>query len=110
MGLLDGVLGGVVGAGATALVKEYIDNHGGIGGVVAQLESTGLGEQVKSWVGTGQNLPVSASQIQQALGNGKLTELASKFGVPADQVSNFLAQHLPKAIDDATPAGRLPTA
>jgi uncharacterized protein YidB (DUF937 family) len=110
MGLLDGVLGGVVGAGATALIKQYIDSHGGIGGVVAQLESTGLGEQVKSWVGTGQNSPVSASQIQQALGGGKLAELATKFGIPADQVSGFLAQHLPTAIDEATPNGRLPPA
>jgi uncharacterized protein YidB (DUF937 family) len=108
MGLLDGILGGVVGGAATALVKEYIDKHGGIRGVVAQLESTGLGDQVKSWVGTGQNLPVSGPQIQQALSGGTLAELAAKFGIPAEQVSGFLAQHLPKAIDEATPSGRLP--
>lgn len=108
MGLLDGVLGGLVGAGAATLVKEYIDNHGGVRGLAAQLEASGLGEQVKSWIGTGENLPVSASQIQQVLGGGKLGELAAKFGVSADQVSNLLAQHLPKAVDDATPGGRLP--
>lgn len=110
MGLLDGVLGGVVGAGATALIKQYIDNHGGIGGVAAQLEASGLGEQVKSWIGTGQNLPVSPAQIQQALGGGKLADLAAKFGMSGDQVSGFLAQHLPTAIDEATPTGRLPSA
>lgn len=110
MGLLDGVLGGVVGAGATALIKEYIDNHGGIAGVISQLEASGLGEQAKSWVGTGPNLPISASQIQQALGGGKIADLGAKFGISPDQVSNFLAQHLPKAVDEATPGGRIPSA
>ena len=108
MGLLDGVLGGVAGGVAASLVKGYIDSHGGIQGVVSQLQASGLGEQVKSWVGTGSNLPVSASQIQQALGSGKVSELAAKFGLPADKISDFLAQHLPTAIDEATPGGRLP--
>lgn len=110
MSLLDGILGGVVGAGASALVKKYIDDHGGIGGVVAQFEASGLGQQAKSWVGTGENLPVSASQIQQALGSGKVAALASQFGLPADQISDFLAQHLPAAVDAATPSGQLPSA
>lgn len=108
MGLLDGVLGGVVGATAATLVKGYIDSHGGVQGVVSQLQASGLGEQVKSWVGTGANLPVSAAQIQQALGSGKVSELAAKFGLPADKISDFLSQHLPGAIDEATPGGQLP--
>ena len=108
MGLLDGVLGGVAGAGVATLVKGYIDNHGGIQGVVSQLQTSGLGEQVKSWVGTGPNLAVSGTQIQEALGSGKVAELAAKFGLPADKISDFLAQHLPAAIDEATPGGRLP--
>ena len=77
MGLLDGVMGGLVGAGATALIKGYIDKNGGIGGVVSQLSASGLGEQAKSWVGTGANLPVSPEQIQQAIGNGGLAELGA---------------------------------
>lgn len=110
MGLLDGVLGGVAGAAVATLVKGYIDNHGGIQGVVSQLQASGLGEQVKSWVGTGPNLPVSGEQIREALGSGKLNDLAAKFGLPADQISEFLAQHLPTAIDQATPGGNLPPA
>ena len=110
MGLLDGILGGVAGAGVATLVKGYIDDHGGIQGVVSQLQASGLGDQVKSWVGTGQNLPVSGTQIQQALGSNKVTELAAKFGLPADKISDCLAQHLPTAIDEATPGGHLPSA
>lgn len=107
MGLLDGIMGGMVGAGATALIKGYIEKNGGVGAVVSQLSSGGLGEQAKSWVSTGPNLPVSAAQIQQVLGSGGLGELAAKFGIPADTISEVLAQHLPKAIDDATPSGKL---
>ena len=107
MGLLDGVMGGLVGAGATALITGYIEKNGGIGAVVSQLTSGGLGEQAKSWVGTGPNLPVSPAQIQQTLGSGGLADLAAKFGVPADKISELLAEHLPQAIDKATPSGKL---
>lgn len=110
MGLLDGVLGGVAGAGIATLVKGYLDSHGGGQGVVARLQESGLGEQVKSWIETGPNLPVSAAQIQGSLGSSKVNELAVKFGIPADKISDFLAQHLPAAIDEATPSGRLPSA
>jgi uncharacterized protein YidB (DUF937 family) len=63
MGFLDGILGGVVGAEALSLVKGYLEKHGGIQGVVAELEKTAIGQQVKSWVSTGPNLPISAEQI-----------------------------------------------
>jgi len=108
MGLLDGILGGVIGAEALSLVKGYIDKHGGIEGVVAEFEKTGLGQQAKSWVSTGPNLPVSSEQIQQALGSEKVKELAAKFGIPVDKVADLLAQYLPTAIDKATPEGKLP--
>jgi hypothetical protein len=49
MGFLDGILGGVVGAEALSLVKDYIEKHGGIAGVVSEFEKNGFGQQVKSW-------------------------------------------------------------
>ena len=81
MGLLDGILGGVIGAEMTQVVSGLIEKHGGVQGVISQLESQGLGETARSWVGNGSNLPISAEQLQQAFGsNGTLQELASKFG------------------------------
>lgn len=108
MGILDGVLGGVIGAEALSLVKGYIEKNGGIEGVVAQFEQTGFGQQVKSWVGAGQNLPITTEQIQQALGSDRMKELAAKFGLPIDKAAQLLAQNLPTAVDKATPEGRLP--
>ena len=108
MGLLDGILGGVIGAEALSLVKGYIDKHGGIEGVVAEFEKTGLGQQAKSWISTGPNLPITGAQIQQVLGSEKVKDLAAKFGIPVDKVADLLATHLPTAIDKATPEGKLP--
>ncbi len=108
MGLLDGILGGIIGAEGLSLVKDYLEKHGGVQGVVAEFEKTGFGQQAKSWVSTGPNLPINADQIQQALGSEKVKEMAAKFGIPIDKVSDLLAKHLPTAIDKATPHGKLP--
>jgi uncharacterized protein YidB (DUF937 family) len=108
MGLLDGILGGVIGAEALSLVKGYIDKRGGLEGVVAEFEKSGFGQQVKSWVGTGPNLPISSEQIKQALGSEKVKELAASTGLPLDKVADFLAEYLPTAVDKATPDGKLP--
>ncbi len=109
MGLLDGILGGVIGAEALSLVKGYVDKHGGIDGVVAEFEKTGYGQQVKSWVGDGSNLPITADDVKKVLGSEKIKELAASTGLPVDKVAEYLAQHLPTAIDTATPGGTPPT-
>ena len=108
MGLLDSILGGVIGAEALSLVKGYVEKHGGIDGVIAELEKTGYGAQVKSWVGDGSNLPISAEDIKKALGSEKLKELAASTGIPVDKAAQYLAEHLPTAIDKATPGGVVP--
>jgi uncharacterized protein YidB (DUF937 family) len=109
MGFLDGILGGVIGAEALSLVKAYIEkHHGGIEGVVADFEKTGFGQQAKSWVSTGPNLPITAEQIKQVLGSEKVKELATKTGIPVDKIADQLARYLPTAIDKATPDGKLP--
>jgi len=115
MGLFDG-LGSVltdvlqgkdVNLGAVA--TQMFENAGGLDGVLSQLHSAGLSEQVASWVGTGENLPVSAEQIQQALSSTQLQNLAKTFGVDLSEVPTLLAQYLPKAVDAATPNGMLPS-
>lgn len=108
MGFWNGILGGVVGAEALSLVKGYVEKHGGLEGVIAEFEKTGLGQQAKSWVGTGPNLPVTAEQIKQALGSDKVKELAAQTGIPLDKAADLLAKYLPTAVDKATPEGKLP--
>jgi len=105
MGLLDGVLGGIVGAEMASVVNGLIEKHGGVQGIVAQLQQQGLGSTVQSWVGTGANLPISAEQVHAALGSDTIQSLAAKFGMQPQELAQKLAQVLPQAIDKLTPAG-----
>ncbi|MCA6122674.1 DUF937 domain-containing protein [Bradyrhizobium sp. WSM 1704] len=107
---LKGILGQLGTAVLPAVLGEVLGNggQGGLSAIVARLERAGLGEQVKSWIGTGQNLPITAEQLQQVLGSDTVKQLAAKFGIPIDQLSQVLAQQLPAAVDHASPDGRLP--
>jgi uncharacterized protein YidB (DUF937 family) len=110
MGMFDGLLGGVVGAEMATVVNGLIEKHGGVQGVVAQLEQQGLGGTVKSWIGTGPNQPISADQIHQVFGADVVKELAAKVGLSPDVLAGKLSQVLPQAIDKLTPAGAVPKA
>jgi uncharacterized protein YidB (DUF937 family) len=109
MGMFDGILGGVFGAGATTLLNSFIEQQGGLQNIASQFEKNGFGDTMKSWISQGRNLPITADQIHQALGSDKVKELAAKMGLPADKLAELLAQHLPQAIDKVTPDGKLPS-
>lgn len=83
-------------------------SQGGLNTIVAKLQQAGFGDQVKSWLGNGQNLSITADQLRQVLGNDTVRQLAAKYNIPIDQVSELLARELPKAVDQASPDGRLP--
>jgi len=108
MGMFDGILGGIVGAEMATVVNHLIEKHGGVAGIVSELQQKGLGDTVKSWVGTGPNQPVSADQLHQALGAGAVSQLAAKMGVNPQDLLARLTQALPTAIDKLTPGGVLP--
>ena len=82
---------------------------GGLGGLLNKLEQGGLGNQTKSWVGTGQNQPVSPSQLGQALGPNIIKTLSQMTGVSEDQLTKQLSQGIPVIVSWMTPNGRLPT-
>jgi uncharacterized protein YidB (DUF937 family) len=92
------------------ILSEVLGNasEGGLSAIVAKLQQGGFGDQVKSWIGTGSNLPISAQQVQDVLGNEIVRQLATRFGIPVDQLSTVLAQVLPAAVDQASPHGMLP--
>ena len=83
-------------------------SQGGLNAIVAKLQQAGLGDQVKSWLGNGQNLPITAEQLQQVLGSDTVRQLAARYNIPVDQISQILAQQIPKAVDHASPDGKLP--
>jgi uncharacterized protein YidB (DUF937 family) len=96
--VLPAVLGEVMGTGS----------QGGLNAIITKLEQAGFGAQVKSWIGTGQNLPITADQVRKVLGNDAVRQLAAKYNIPVDQIAEVLAHQLPLAVDHASPDGQLP--
>jgi len=110
MGLLDSLVGGAVGAGLAVAASKIIEQHGGVQGVIDQMQQHGLGDTVKSWVSTGPNAPISADKLHQVFGTGTIEEIAQRVGMTPQELSQKLAVFLPQAIDHLTPNGQPPPA
>lgn len=108
MGLLDGLIGGAVGAGLTSVVTNLINQHGGVQGVINQLQTSGFGPAAQSWVASGPNHPVTPADMHQAFGSDTLAPLAAKLGISTQELAAKLSQVLPEAIDKLTPNGAVP--
>jgi uncharacterized protein YidB (DUF937 family) len=96
-------------SGLPAILAQVLGNTdlGSVGGLLQQLQKSGLGPQVASWLGNGANLPVSVDQLRAALGDEHVRQLAASFGIPVDQLLAQLSQHLPAAVDQMSPNGTL---
>ncbi len=105
MGLLDGLIGGAVGAEMVTVVNGLIEKHGGLKGLTDQFQREGLGPTIQSWIGKGENQPISPDQVHQALGSDTVQQLAAKLGIPANELAAKLSEFLPKAVDTMTPNG-----
>ena len=81
---------------------------GGLAGLVGRFQQGGLGDIVNSWVGTGQNLPISAEQLGGVLGNDTVANLAQQLGTGQGDMLSQLSQMLPQVVDKLTPGGQLP--
>lgn len=107
---LGSALGGQAGGGqpnVLQLVQALMSQNGGLDGLLAKLKQGGLEPVVKSWLGNGQNLPVSAEQITKALGNPQIAAVAKQFGIDPQQVSTLIATQLPAIVDQLSPGGAL---
>jgi len=82
---------------------------GGLGGLLDKLQKGGLGDAANSWVGPGQNKPVSPGQLGPALGPDIIKTLAQRSGLSEEELTRQLSQVLPGLVDKLTPNGRLPT-
>ena len=117
--ILGGLTGAQGGAGGMDLgqlqsmagpLMEMVNQNGGLEGILAKLQSGGLGDLVSSWLGQGANAPVSPDQLSQALGADNVAQMASEAGVSPEQVSADLSTMLPGLVDQLSPNGELPSA
>jgi uncharacterized protein YidB (DUF937 family) len=128
MGLLDGllgsVMGGMMGGGQAApgtqgmqggsgsqmiqMALQVLQQNGGIEGLLAKFQQAGMGQQAQSWIGTGQNMPISPDVLSQILGQGQLGQIAQQMGMSHEQAAGGLAEALPGVVDHMTPGGEIP--
>lgn len=115
MALMDTLLNAAVSAmgnnqngqnSAVDIAMDLVQQNGGLGNLLNQLQQGGLGDALGSWVSADQeNAPVSGSELQNALGSDVIGQIAQKFGMDGNQASDLLAQVLPNLVDSATPNG-----
>lgn len=119
MGLMDniaGAAGGLFGGQSgehsgivNALLQMISSNKfGGLSGLLDSFNKNGLGQHVSSWVGKGENMPVTNEQVQQGFGNERIQEIANQTGQSKESVTSGLSKVLPTVIDKLTPEGSVP--
>jgi uncharacterized protein YidB (DUF937 family) len=109
--ILGGLAGGSQGQGGNLLLQlalSLLQQNGGLEGVLGRFRQGGLGQQADSWVGTGQNMNISADELQQIFGRSTMEDLASQLGMPQERAGSTMAQVLPELINQLTPQGQVP--
>jgi uncharacterized protein YidB (DUF937 family) len=102
-------LGGSQGSdGGVAVLHKMVRSSGGLQGLIWKLSRHGLGQQAQSWVSTGENQPVTGSQVREAMDARQLKALADQAGLSPEETSDQLARVLPVVVNQATPQGQLP--
>ncbi|GBQ81470.1 hypothetical protein AA13595_0652 [Gluconacetobacter johannae DSM 13595] len=116
-GIFDGLLNKVTELADSTGLTDKLHQHlaeltsaQGISSLMAQAEQAGLGDKVRSWIGSGQNLPISADELRSILSSQQVQALADRTGLPASTILPALAQFLPAAVDRQTPSGEPPKA
>lgn len=100
-GLLGSFLGGAGGTGSTL--------SNGLGDLLRQFQSSGQGDKMQSWIGTGTNQSIGPSELENAVGSDKIDWLARETGMPRDELLSGLSRELPNLVDKLTPHGRIPS-
>lgn len=128
MGLLDSVIGALGGGGQaggggqSALLNIVmgmlanrsggqqggVDMGGGLGDLMAKFQQGGMGDVMSSWIGSGQNMPISGDQLSNVLGSDMLGKIASQLGISHGEAAGQLSQVLPQVVDKLTPNGQVP--
>ncbi|MFF4370941.1 YidB family protein [Streptomyces sp. NPDC001594] len=106
--ILGSLMGALLGGGGAGGGRAGgADNP--LGGLLDMLGKAGLADQARSWIGTGDNQPVSGEQVARALPDDALREVAQQAGVSPEEAADQIAQQLPQVVDQLTPNGQVPS-
>ncbi|CVF92132.1 TPA: YidB family protein [Serratia marcescens] len=113
MGLFDSLLGNILGGGANGkgidyiAIMQWVEQQGGLQAILDKFRQGQFGDIVGSWLGNGENQPITGDHVQQALGSDAINQLAEKLGIDPAQASSTIAQFLPTVTDAASPNGEV---
>ena len=111
MTLLDSVLSKITanlsGDQAQSLLKAALAQSGGLQGLASRVNTKGLAAVFNSWVAIGENIALNPEQLDAVFDHEVVQQIAGKLGLDPDKARATLAQLLPKAVDELTPAGKL---
>lgn len=109
---LQSALGGSSQNQTANVVKSVVgmltSGSGGLSGLVDKLSQSGLADVASSWIGKGDNKPISASQLVEALGKDKVDAIAQEAGIPPEKGAEVISQVLPEVVNQMTPEGEVP--
>ncbi|MAT92915.1 MAG: hypothetical protein CME59_09985 [Halioglobus sp.] len=94
---------------ASALRSLLGDGDGNIdlAGLASRMAGGNLDAILQTWLGDGDNAPVSAQDILGLFGQGQVSEFASTVGTDTDSAAAGLADVLPRLMDQASSGGNL---
>ncbi len=101
LGANGGLLGAMGGMGG-------LGGLGGLGALLERFQQTGFGDQVQSWVGTGENQSIPPDALSQVFGGDQLSQIAAQAGLSEEDARMGLSQLLPQVVNELTPQGQLP--
>jgi uncharacterized protein YidB (DUF937 family) len=119
MGLMDSIKGMLGGSGGGDDVMSALTNLfkgegalgaklGGLSGILEKFNLAGMGDKVQSWLGQGENEPLTGDEVEQALGADTIDEMATETGGTKEEVKSGLAGMIPGLVDKLSPDGGLP--
>ena len=114
MGLLDAILGNLMSGpqgsqqrALIAVVLQMLQQSGGLQGLLQKMQQSGYGSQVQSWIGTGQNMPITPDVLAEILGQDRMRDMVQQLGMSREDVAGRMSQALPEVVDRMTPQGRI---
>jgi uncharacterized protein YidB (DUF937 family) len=122
-GGLGSLLGGLMGGGGQGgggggagmagmmaalapMVGGFISG-GGLSKMLSGFQSAGMQDKVDSWVSTGENQPLSAGDVQQAVSQEQIDKVAQRLGISQEEAAGVIADVLPNLVDKVSPDGQL---
>jgi uncharacterized protein YidB (DUF937 family) len=104
---LTDILGKTGQQGGIEAISQLFGGHG-LQGILSAMQSNGMGQQVKSWIGSGPNVPVTGADIKKVANPSALARMARQEGMSPEELCDEIAQALPGLVDKATPEGQVP--